>query len=108
MFIIFYSALLFILFASSLHNIAKTSEKEKLSYNIKAILQIVYFTAILIFCLKNDNAPLFLAFSLPLSLFDILFFIYDRWKNRNDNLGQLIILSFMVFIQIFIFLSWEY
>lgn len=108
MFIIFYSALLFILFSSSLHNIAKENEKEKLTYHIKAILQIVYLTAIFIGCLKYDNAPLFLAFSLPLVLADMIYFIYDRWKNRNDNLGQLIILSFMVFIQIFIFLSWEY
>lgn len=108
MFTIFYSALLFILFASSLHNIAKTSEKEKLTYHIKAILQIVYLTAIFMGCLKYDNAPLFLGFSLPLVLADMIYFIWDRWKNQNDNLGELITLSFMVFIQIFVFLSWEY
>lgn len=108
MFIIFYSVLLFILFVSSLHNIAKTIEKEKLTYYIKAILQIVYLTAIFIFCLKNDNAPLFLGFSLPLVLCDMLYFIYDRWKNRTENAGELIICTFLVFLQILIFLSWEY
>lgn len=108
MFIIFYSVLLFILFASSLHNIAKASEKEKLTYHIKAILQIVYLTAIFICCLKYDNAPMFLAFSLPLVLIDILYFIWDRWKNRSENAGELIICTFLVFLQILIFLSWEY
>lgn len=105
---IFYSVLLFILFASSLHNIAKTNEKNVLNYNIKAILQIVYLTAIFIFCLKKDNAPLFLGFSLPLVLGDMLYFIYDRWKNRTENAGELIICTFLVFLQILIFLSWEY
>lgn len=108
MFAIFYSVLLFIIFSNSLHNIAKTNEKEKLNYYVKTILQIAYLTAIFIGCLKYDNAPLFLAFSLPLVLVDMIYFIWDRWKNQNDNLGELITLSFMVFLQIFVFLSWEY
>lgn len=108
MFAIFYSVLLFIIFASSLHNIAKTNEKEKLNYYVKTILQIVYLTAIFIGCLKYNNAPLFLGLSLPLVLIDIIYFIYDRWKNRSENAGELIILTFMTFLQILCFLSWEY
>lgn len=108
MFAIFYSVLLFIIFSNSLHNIAKTNEKETISYNIKTILQIVYLTAVFIGCLKSDNAPLFLGLSLPLVLIDIIYFIYDRWKNRSENAGELIILTFMTFLQILCFLSWEY
>lgn len=104
--IIFYSVLLGVFFVSFLGNIAKANEKEKLSYNIKGILQIVYLTAIFIYCLKENLSAIFLAFSLPLILFDILFFIWDRWKNRNDNLGELITLTFTVLIQILVFLSW--
>ena len=108
MFSIFYALLMFILFSNSLHNIAKTNEKETISYNIKTILQIVYLTAVFIGCLKYDNAPLFLGLSLPLVLTDMIYFIWDRWKNRSENAGELIICTFLVFLQILSFLSWEY
>ena len=104
--IILYSILLGIFFVSFLSNIAKASEKERLSYNIKGILQVAYLTAIFIYCLKENLSAIFLALSLPLILFDILFFIWDRWKNRNGNEGELITLSFTVLIQILVFLSW--
>ena len=103
MFVIFYSALLALMFVSFLAKETKT-----MNYKIKAIIQVAYFTAILVYTKTHNNSAMFLAFSLPLALSDMLYFIYDRWKQRNDNLGELITLSFMIFLQIFVFLSWEY
>ena len=102
-FTIFYSALLFLVFASIL-----VDETKSKNYKIKTIMQVVYFTAILVYTKTHDNSAMFLAFSLPLVLGDMIYFIWDRWKNKNDNLGELIVLSFMVFLQIFVFLSWGY
>lgn len=102
-FTIFYSALLFLVFASIL-----VDETKSKNYKIKTIIQVVYFTAILYYTKSHDNAAIFLSFSLPLVLGDMIYFIWDRWKNQNDNLGELIILSFMTFLQIFVFLSWGY
>jgi len=79
-----------------------------MNYKIKAILQIAYLTAVLIYSKSHDNEAIFLAFSLPLIMLDMLYFIYDRFVNQNDNLGELITLSFMTFLQIFVFLSWGY
>ena len=103
MFTIFYSAALFLMFVSVLANETKSK-----NYKIKAVMQVAYLTAILYYTKSHDNAAMFLAFSLPLVLSDMIFFIYDRWKNQNDNLGELIVLSFVVFLQIFAFLSWGY
>ena len=103
MFTIFYSALLLVLFVSYFAKETKT-----MNYKIKAILQIAYLTAVLIYSKSHDNEAIFLAFSLPLIMLDMLYFIYDRFVNQNDNLGELITLSFMTFLQIFVFLSWGY
>ena len=103
MFVIFYSAALFLMFVSVLAN-----ETKQKNYKIKAVMQVAYLTAILLYFKTHDSAPMFLGFSLPLVLGDMIYFIYDRWKNQNDNLGELITLSFMVFLQIFVFLSWGY
>ena len=102
-FTIFYSALLFLVFASIL-----VDETKSKNYKIKTIMQVAYFTAILYYTKSHDNAAIFLAFSLPLVLGDMIYFIGDRWKNQNDNLVELITLSFMTFLQIFVFLSWGY
>ena len=102
-FTIFYSAFLGILFVSFL-----AKETKSKNYQIKAILQVAYLTAILVYTKTHDNSPMFLAFSLPLVLIDMIYFIWDRWKNQNDNLGELIEGTFAIFLQILVFLSWEY
>ena len=103
MFTIFYSALLLVLFVSYFAKETKT-----MNYKIKAILQIAYLTAVLIYSKTHDNSIFFLSFSLPLVLADMIYFIWDRWKNQNDNLGELIEGTFLIFLQILMFLSWEY
>jgi len=103
MFTIFYAAFLSLMFVSFL-----AKETKSKNYQIKAILQVVYLTAILLYSKSYDNAPFFLEFSLPLIMLDMLYFIYDRWKNKNDNLSELIEGTFAIFLQIFVFLSWEY
>ena len=99
MFTIFYSALLLVLFVSYFAKETKT-----MNYKIKAILQITYLTAVLIYSKTHDNSIFFLSFSLPLVLADMIYFIWDRW----NNLGELIEGTFLIFLQILMFLSWEY
>lgn len=103
MFTIFYATFLSLMFVSFL-----AKETKSRNYQIKAILQVAYLTAILIYTKTHDNSPMFLAFSLPLVLIDMIYFIYDRWENQNDNLGELIEGTFTIFLQILCFLSWEY